>query len=148
MHYPKTVLFYVQVMSGVLKCRRRSCKLSRPGLDPRIAHYIAKASFEGLFKVSNMELDHTLITTLVERWHSETHTFHLLHGEMGITLQDIEVMLGVPVDGLPVTRSVKLDWYALCHELLGHRTPNPIPHPHENTSILARARIRVSWLKE
>nr|XP_023905012.1 serine/threonine-protein phosphatase 7 long form homolog [Quercus suber] len=67
---------------------------------------------------------------------------------MGITLQDIEVMLGVPIDGLPVTGSVKLGWPALCLELLGHRPPDPIPHPNENKSILAGARVRVTWLKE
>ena len=94
-----------------------------------------------------MEVDHALITALVKRWHPETHTFHLLHGEMGIILQDIEVMLGAPIDGLPVTGSVKLDWFRLCHDLLGHRPPNPVSHPHENKSILGRARIRVSWLK-
>ena len=81
-------------MLGVLKCRRRSYELPRHRLDPQIAHYIAKASLEGLFKVPNMELDQALITTLVERWRPETHTFHLPHGEMAITLQDIEVMLG------------------------------------------------------
>ena len=91
-----------------------------------------------------MEVDHALITTLVERWRPETHTFHLPHGEMAITLQDIEVMLGVPIDGLPVTRSVKLDWFALCCDLLGHHPPDPVLHPHENKSILAGARIRVS----
>ena len=94
-----------------------------------------------------MEVDHTLITSLVERWRPETHTFHLPHGKMGITLQDIEVMLGVPVDGLPVTGGVKLDWPRLCLELLGHLPPDPIPHPHENKSILAGARLRVTWLK-
>ena len=67
---------------------------------------------------------------------------------MGIILQDIEVMLGVPVDGLPVTGGVRLDWPVLCRELLGHRPPDPVPHPHENMSILAGVRIRVSWLKE
>ena len=56
-----------------------------------------------------MEVDHALIIALVECWRLETHTFHLSHGEIGITLQDIEVMSGVPVDGLPVTRSVKLE---------------------------------------
>ena len=49
---------------------------------------------------------------------------------------------------LPVTGGVKLDWPALCRELLGHHPLDPIPHPHENMSILAGARIRVSWLKE
>ena len=91
-----------------------------------------------------MEVDHALITTLVKRWRSKMHMFHLTHGEMGITLQDIEVILGVPVNGLPVVGKVRLDWSGSCLELLGHRPPDPIPHPYENKSILAEARIRVS----
>ncbi|XP_030937313.1 serine/threonine-protein phosphatase 7 long form homolog [Quercus lobata] len=98
-----------QVVPGVLNCRRRSCKLPEHGLDPRIARYINEAGFEGLFKVLNLEVDYALITALVERWRPETHTFHLPHGEMSITLQDIEVMLGVPVDGLPITGAVKME---------------------------------------
>ena len=148
MHYPKTTHFRVQVVPGVLKCRHQSCELPRHGLDPWIAHYVAEAGLEGLFKVPNMELDHALITTLVERWRPEMHTLHLPHGETGITLQDIEVMLGVLVDGLPVTGGVKLNWPTLCRELLGHRPLDPVPHPHENMSILAGTRIRVIWLKE
>ena len=140
------MLFRVQVVPGVLNCRRRSCKLPEHGLDPRIARYINEAGFEGLFKVPNLEVDHALITALVERWRPETHTFHLPHGEMSITVQDIEVMLGVPVDGLPITGAVKMEWPTLCLELLGHRPPDPIPHPHENTSILAGARLRFTWL--
>jgi len=94
-----------------------------------------------------MEVDHALFTALVEHWRLEMHVSHLPHGEMAITLQDIEVMLGVPVDGLPVTRSVKLDWFVLCCDLLGHHPPDPVSHPHENMSILIGARIRVNWLK-
>ena len=66
---------------------------------------------------------------------------------MGITLQDIEVMLGVPIDGLPMVGKTKLNWKALCTKLLGHQPPDPISHPNEKKSILARARIWVSWLK-
>ena len=86
-----------------------------------------------------MELDHALITALVEHWHPKMHTFHLPHGEMAITLQDIEVMLGVPVDGLPVTGGVKLDWLTLCRKLLGHRPPDPICIPMRSClSLLGR----------
>ena len=90
-------------MPGVIKVRRRKCVLPQGGLDPRIMQYIDVAGLTELFKVLDMEVDHALITTLVKRWCPETHTFHLPHGEMGITLQDIEVMLGISVDGLPVT---------------------------------------------
>ena len=36
----------------------------------------------------------------------------------------------------------------MCRDLLGHLPLDLVPHPHENVSILARARLRVSWLKE
>ena len=56
-----------------------------------------------------MDLDHALITVLVERWRSETHSFHLPYGEMTITLQDMEVIMGVPVDGLPMVGYTHMD---------------------------------------
>ena len=36
---------------------------------------------------------------------------------------------------------VRLEWVVF------HRPPNLVSHPHENKSILARMRIRVSWLQ-
>ena len=106
--------------------------------------YIDAAGLIGLFKVPDMEVDHALITALVERWRPETHTFHFPHGEMGITLQDIEVMLGIPVDGLPVTGSTAKKWNVLCRELLGHEPPPVIPNL--NKSTLTRVRIKYKWL--
>ena len=91
-----------------------------------------------------MEVNHALITALVKRWCSKTHTFHLPHGEMGITLQDIEVMLGISVDGLPITGRTDLKWNEVCRELLGHEPPPMIPN--SNKSTLTRGRIKYKWL--
>lgn len=39
-----------------------------------------------------------LLTALAERWHSETCTFHLLMGEMTVTLEDVYRILRIPID--------------------------------------------------
>ncbi|XP_073120213.1 serine/threonine-protein phosphatase 7 long form homolog [Henckelia pumila] len=40
---------------------------------------------------------------MVERWHRETHTFHLPVGETTITLQDVAIIWGLNIDGIPIT---------------------------------------------
>ena len=54
---------------------------------------------EGLFRALSREIDYCLISALVERWRLKTHTFHLPHGEMSITLQDVEVIYGLSIEG-------------------------------------------------
>ncbi|KAG8501048.1 hypothetical protein CXB51_003147 [Gossypium anomalum] len=66
------------------------------------------------------KLDSKLISALIERWRPETFTFHLPCGECTITLEDVHLQLGLPVDGDAVTGSVhSADWGAVCYELLG-----------------------------
>lgn len=72
--------------------------------DPRVQHYIDVAGFGGVLRAGSVRLDHGLITAFIERWRQETHTFHLpVIGEATVTLQDVEVLWGLRVDGLPVT---------------------------------------------
>ena len=74
-------------MPGALKYWRRSISLPQGGLDPRITHYINEVGFKGLFCILDLVVDYAWINALVERWHLETCTFQLHHGEMGITLR-------------------------------------------------------------
>ncbi|KAK1650242.1 hypothetical protein QYE76_068047 [Lolium multiflorum] len=41
----------------------------------------------------------TALTALVDRWRPEKHTFHLRAGEMTPTLQDVSMILGLPIQG-------------------------------------------------
>ncbi|KAK1608526.1 hypothetical protein QYE76_032199 [Lolium multiflorum] len=42
------------------------------------------------------------LTAIVDRWRPETHTFHLRAGEMTPTLQDVSMILGLPIQGEPL----------------------------------------------
>uniref|UniRef100_A0A7N2L1P4 Aminotransferase-like plant mobile domain-containing protein n=1 Tax=Quercus lobata TaxID=97700 RepID=A0A7N2L1P4_QUELO len=81
-----------------------------PMVDDRVVDIIKALGLEGLLRIPSREIDHGLITALVERWQSETHTFHMPHGEVTITLQDMEVLLGPLVDGDAVTGSTQKEW--------------------------------------
>ena len=96
------MLLRLQEVPSVLTYHHRFISVPEGGLDPRIAAYIADTGLEGLLQVPNIDLDHALIMALVERWRPKMHSFHLPHSEMTITLQDMKVIMGVLVDGLPV----------------------------------------------
>ena len=50
------------------------------------------------------------------------------HGEVTITLQDVEVLLKLSIDGDAIIRSTQKDWVNACHEFLGFR---PINQEHK-----------------
>lgn len=53
-------------------------------------------------------VDRALLTALVDRWRPETHTFHLPVGEMAPTLEDVSMLLGLPLAGRAVVPPVVL----------------------------------------
>jgi hypothetical protein len=85
-----------------------------------------------------------LLTTFVDRWHPETHTFHLPSGEMSVLMQDIGYMLGLRLDGLAVTGTVEpLNWKDMVEQFTSHRPPDPKEGKKEkNTSGVSSAWLR------
>ncbi|KAK5813299.1 hypothetical protein PVK06_028747 [Gossypium arboreum] len=61
-----------------------------------------------------------LISTLVKHWRPETHTFHLSCGECTVTLEDVALQLGLPIDRSAITGvSTIAESAAICYSLLG-----------------------------
>ncbi|CAH9078383.1 unnamed protein product [Cuscuta europaea] len=90
--------------------------------DQRVIHMLAYASFLGVEHIARMKVGHSLICALVKRWRSETHTFHLPFGEVGISLQDVAIILGLSIWGKPLSGPAvkgKAQWIDLCTQLCG-----------------------------
>ncbi|XP_070056642.1 serine/threonine-protein phosphatase 7 long form homolog [Nicotiana tomentosiformis] len=68
-------------------------------LHPRIVRRLQDTGFYRIVEIGRLQLDWSLITALIEQWQPETHTFHLPIGEATITLQEVEVLYGLSVDG-------------------------------------------------
>ncbi|CAN1126586.1 Protein MAIN-LIKE 2 [Linum perenne] len=81
-----------------------------------------------------------LVTALIERWRPETNTFHILQGEATITLEDVEVLTGLPTRGHPVSVGYDgRDANVICEELLGARPSSRSFHGHQ---------VKILWVKE
>ncbi|KAI0524896.1 hypothetical protein KFK09_004286 [Dendrobium nobile] len=93
---------------------------------PRMIYVLRNLGLHNIRHLQFIRLDHNLITALVERWCPLTNTFHFTVGEMTITLQDVQVILGLRIDGPAVVglNVVGLgrrweSWPDCCDELLG-----------------------------
>jgi hypothetical protein len=67
--------------------------------------FIHHAGFLSLVRLINRGLplmDAAVLTTLMDRWHPETHMFHLPSGEIIVTLQDVDMILGLPINDTPI----------------------------------------------
>uniref|UniRef100_K3YKW2 Uncharacterized protein n=1 Tax=Setaria italica TaxID=4555 RepID=K3YKW2_SETIT len=97
--------------------------------DERYAEYLQRAGFLDLAVqvVGGLPLmDGPLLTAMVDRWRLETHTFHLPFGEMTITMQDVAMILGLPLDGQPVMGIIQNEnWCDMVEMHIGIRPPEP-----------------------
>jgi hypothetical protein len=74
-------------------------------------------------------MDSATLMALVDWWRPETHMFHFSCGETIVTLQDVAMILGLPIDGTPVCGMVSPSgWRDSVGAAIGLRPPPP-PRP-------------------
>ncbi|KAK1408104.1 hypothetical protein QVD17_39737 [Tagetes erecta] len=105
--------------AGIIRLRRGDANfwkfIKQKPIHRNVMTHLEIAGFAGIIQCGNRKLDRGLITALVERWRPETHTFHLPVGECTVTLQDVEVLWGLKVDGDAVSGT---DVVLAKHELI------------------------------
>ncbi|KAH1097053.1 hypothetical protein J1N35_013974 [Gossypium stocksii] len=114
-------------------------RVNSVGFQPneRLIPFLKLAGLRSAALIRTFDLRYDLISALVERWRLETHTFHLPCRECTITLEDVALQLGLPIDENAVTGVSSISRPAtICYELLGRS-------PSEGKF----ASLRFSWLK-
>ncbi|QHO30032.1 uncharacterized protein DS421_8g229910 [Arachis hypogaea] len=128
-HKPTRVLTPHGMLVDVfmLEAEDPTMEIRRERLEP----YLRRTGFYHASLIKHFEYDNPLISAFVERWRPETHTFHLPWGECTVTLEDVAMQLGLPVDGQPVSGTLRSwskfhqrDIWEWCHELLGVLLPD------------------------
>ncbi|KAK4394109.1 Serine/threonine-protein phosphatase 7 long form [Sesamum angolense] len=121
-------------MRSLIVTLMRSCRQNVPtvnfwrnlreqDLPIRVQQILHQIGFYGVYRCGRIQYDCHLITALVERWRSETHSFHFRVGEATITLQDVQVIWELPIDGEPVLGTdlerTSAQWEKYCMQYIG-----------------------------
>ncbi|QHO18566.1 uncharacterized protein DS421_11g321600 [Arachis hypogaea] len=86
--------------------------------DERVEEYLRSTGFYHVSQIGVVQCQKALVNALVERWHPETHTFHLPVGECAVSLEDMAMIFGLSTEGLPVTGMTLSSFEALEAECL------------------------------
>ncbi|XP_028106154.1 protein MAIN-LIKE 1-like, partial [Camellia sinensis] len=86
-----------------------------------------------------------LISSFVERWQPETNTFHMTIGEMTLTLDDVGIILGLPIVGKSVSIPDVTDHHGVT--LLVYGLGITERAAHEEVSSAGGNSVRLEWLQ-
>ncbi|KAF7832340.1 Serine/threonine-protein phosphatase 7 long form-like [Senna tora] len=85
-------------------CPRRTRSTTYGYAPPAFVPLLISSDFYGAFRASYFPYDWHLVTAFIMRWRPETHMFHMAVGigETTITLEDVAIQLGLPIEGKAV----------------------------------------------
>ncbi|RYQ79591.1 hypothetical protein Ahy_Scaffold5g107816 [Arachis hypogaea] len=110
--------------------------------NDRVEDHLRVTGFYHASQIGVVQNQKALVNALIERWHPNTHTFHLPIGECAVTLEDVALILGLPTDGLPVTGMTMSSFSALEAECLLQFGVAP------RKSECRGCCIKLTWLRE
>ncbi|KAL5177290.1 putative isoprenylcysteine alpha-carbonyl methylesterase ICMEL1 [Glycine soja] len=123
---------------------RKLTLIGRP--VPEIEGLVAATGLSPLIDCSVITGDPGLISAFVERWHSETSTFHLPVGELTITLDDVSSILHLPITG------ALHSFHALSTEearfLLTELLEVSAEEARAETALTRGAYVRLGWVRD
>jgi hypothetical protein len=87
------------------------------------------------------------ITALVDRWRPETHSFHLRTGEMTVTLEDMAMILALPIEGTPLCIDTSCDdWRGKMVDLIGKCSGDTLNK--EGVKLRVAAGATFKWISD
>ena len=87
--------------------------------DDRIVPILERFRLHHVARFGRFQIDRDLIGAAVERFRRETHSFHTPVGEISITLQDVSILWGLPINGQPITGHSDENWSSEVVEFFG-----------------------------
>ncbi|XP_016196165.1 serine/threonine-protein phosphatase 7 long form homolog [Arachis ipaensis] len=86
--------------------------------NPIVEGHLRDIGFYHVSHIGVVQYQSALVNALIERWRLETHIFHFSIGECAVTLEDAAIILGLPMNDLPVTGPTLSSYEALEAECL------------------------------
>nr|XP_025702998.1 serine/threonine-protein phosphatase 7 long form homolog [Arachis hypogaea] len=129
---------------GGRKLRMLTCDHPVPPdrYNDRVEEHLRVTGFYHASQIGVVQNQKALVNALIERWHPDTHTFHLPIGECAVSLEDVALILGLPTDGLPVTGMTMSSFPALEAECLHQFGVAP------SKSECRGCCIKLTWLRD
>ncbi|CAN1807867.1 Serine/threonine-protein phosphatase 7 long form homolog [Linum perenne] len=113
-----------------------------PSYNEAYKPHLERVGLYGVHLFLEMRVDHDLITALVERWRLETHTFHMPEGECTLSLQDVNIISGLRIDGGVVTSwTASNSWIKMIADFLGPRLKAGSAH-------MKGSQLKLTWLTQ